>query len=297
MGNRITIGYALGGGGARGLAHIGVLKALEDSGVYPDYIAGTSVGALIGSLYASGLSARDIEQISFQYDWRSVARLADMVIPVSGLIQGKKVVNLLESYIGNISFSDLKIKYACVAADIMNGEQVVITQGKVIDAVRASFSIPGIFTPVKHQDRILVDGGIVTEVPVKVCREMGAEFVIGVNVIPNPAKAIHIYLLNRNNEDEKTAKSVRARRDQEAELPRLIDVLTQSLTISGYRVALEDLKSADVAISPPVEIIGFWQFFRASEAILQGELATREAIPAIQSAMENITGHGLTGEI
>lgn len=286
MSEKLSIGIALGGGGARGLAHIGVLKALEDNDIYPDFIAGTSIGSLVGALYASGLSARDIEQISFQYDWRKVAGLADMVIPVSGLIQGRKVVNLLESYIGNIDFSDLRIRYACVAADIMNGEQVVIDQGRVIDAVRASISIPGIFTPVKHMERVLVDGGIVSEVPVSVCRKMGAQFVVGVNVIPDPAKAIHISILNRKTEDDRKKKRPEKKEDPDADLPRLIDVMTQMLGISGYRVALEDLKGADIAISPPVEIIGFWQFFRAPEAILQGELATREAIPAIRAAME-----------
>jgi NTE family protein len=291
MSDKLRIGYALGGGGARGLAHIGVLKALEDNDIYPDFIAGTSIGALVGALYASGLSARDIEQISFSLDWRKVASLADMVIPVSGLIQGRKVVALLESYIGHIDFKDLRIPCSCVAADIMNGQKVVINTGKVIDAVRASISIPGIFTPYKHQQRVLVDGGIVSEVPVSVCRAMGAQLVIGVNVIPDPAKAIHISLLNRGSQDVQPGKQGKPGGDPESDLPRLIDVMTQMLLISGYRVAVEDLKAADVAITPPVEVIGFWQYFRSSEAILQGELATREAVPTILQAIKNAGQH------
>jgi NTE family protein len=286
MSENLRIGYALGGGGARGLAHIGVLKALEDNDIFPDLIAGTSIGAMVAALYASGLNAREIEQISLQLNWRKVASLADMVIPVSGLIQGQKLVRLLESYIGHVEFTDLRIRCACVAADIMNGSQVVIESGKVIDAVRASISIPGIFTPVKHQERVLVDGGLVSEVPVAVCRDMGAQRVIGVNVIPDPARAIHISLVSPGSEIENPRKHRKAQQMPGSELPRLIDVLTQTLTISGYRVALEDLKEADVAISPPVEEIGFWQFFRGPELILKGELAARAAMPAIKASLE-----------
>lgn len=169
----MKIGYALGGGSARGLSHIGVLKVLEEYDIFPDIIAGTSMGAVIGALYAGGFKASNIEQLVLQLDWKRLMLLADMTIPLSGLIQGKRVISLLKSILGDLTFSRLKYDFACVATDIITGEQVVLHDGSLIDAVRASVSIPGIFTPVLIDGRYLVDGGLVNEVPVSVCRVMG----------------------------------------------------------------------------------------------------------------------------
>lgn len=182
------IGYALGGGAARGLSHIGVLKILDEYGVSPDLIVGTSMGALIGALYASGLKARDIEEVVLELDWKRLVLLADVGLPTRGMIQGKRVISLLQSILGDMTFSQLKHDFACVATDIATGEQVILHDGSLIDAVRASISIPGIFTPVLVDDRYLVDGGLVNEVPVSVCRAMGADYVIGVNVLPEPMR-------------------------------------------------------------------------------------------------------------
>jgi NTE family protein len=182
------IGYALGGGAARGMFHIGVLGVLEEHGITPDIIAGTSIGSIIGALYASGLSTKELKQIACSISWRQVMHLTDIVaLPKSGLIQGRRIVALLKSILGEISFPQLKYRYAAVAADLYTGQQVVFTEGSLIEAIRASISIPGIFTPVHHKGRYLVDGGLVNVVPVSVCRDLGADFVIGVNVIPDPS--------------------------------------------------------------------------------------------------------------
>ena len=182
------IGYALGGGAARGLSHIGVLKVLEEHSIFPDVITGTSIGALIGALYAGGIKIGDIEQFALRLDFKRLVLLADMTLPLSGLIGGKRVISLLKSILGDLTFSQLKYDFACVATDIETGEQIVIHDGSLIEAIRASISLPGIFTPVCIKGRYLVDGGLVNEVPVSVCREMGAEYVIGVNVIPEPSR-------------------------------------------------------------------------------------------------------------
>jgi len=184
------IGLALGGGAARGLSHIGVLKVLEENKMFPDVITGTSIGALIGALYAGGVSINDIEQMAVGLNFKRLALLADITLPVSGLISGKRVISLIKSIMGDLTFAQLKCDFACIATDIITGEQVVLREGSLVEAVRASISLPGIFTPVRIAGRHLVDGGLVNEVPVSVCREMGAEFVIGVNVIPEPSKII-----------------------------------------------------------------------------------------------------------
>jgi NTE family protein len=185
------IGYALGGGAARGLFHIGVLSVLEEYGVAPDIIAGTSMGAIIGALYASGLKTGDLKKIANGINWREVIRLTDIVaLPKSGLVQGRRIVALLKSILGDIGFPQLVYKYAAVAADLYTGKQVVLTEGSLIEAIRASISIPGIFTPVHSNGRYLVDGGLVNVVPVSVCRDLGADFVIGVNVIPEPSVGV-----------------------------------------------------------------------------------------------------------
>ena len=178
--SRRKIGYALGGGAARGLSHIGVLKGLEEHGIFPDIITGTSMGALIGVLYAGGIKIGDIEQFALRLDFKRLVLLADMTLPLSGLIGGKRVISLLKSILGDLTFSQLKYGFACVATDIKTGEQVILREGSLIEAVRASISLPGIFTPVTIKGRYLVDGGLVNEVPVSVCREMGTEYVIGV---------------------------------------------------------------------------------------------------------------------
>src|SRR4030042_3925856 len=155
------IGYALGGGAARGMFHIGVLSVLEEYGITPDIIAGTSMGSIIGAMYASGLKTSDLKQIAHSINWKQVMRLTDVVaLPKSGLIQGKRIVALLKSVLGDIGFSQLKYKYAAVAADLYTGQQVVFTEGSLIEAIRASISIPTVFTPVYFEGRYLGDGGL-----------------------------------------------------------------------------------------------------------------------------------------
>jgi|WetSurMetagenome_2_1015567.scaffolds.fasta_scaffold119272_2 NTE family protein len=327
--NGTKIGYALGGGAARGLSHIGVLKVLEEYKISPDIIAGTSMGAVIGALYAGGLKASDIEHLVLQVSWKRLVLPTDIMLPLGGLTQGKRVISLLKSILGDLRFSQLKYDFACVTTDIINGEQVVLRDGSLIDAVRASISIPGIFAPVMIDEKYLVDGGLVNEVPVSVCRVIGAEYVIGVNVLPEPSKimcnpkkgrhypACELIRLGENRDKNKLTVvsnlhgySLRSRLDNiehnmeailldhqpkkqrktlksadslrmgkakrlQVKVPSLIDVLTQSLIIAEYRVAMDNLKDADIVISPQVEDIGFWQFTKAAQAIAAGEKAAR----------------------
>ena len=184
------IGLALGSGAARGLAHIGVLKALQEKSIHIDAIAGSSMGALVGACYARRGEIADLEEIVLKIDWKQLAQLADpnLALLFKGVIHGKKVKELLKAVIGDVEFKDLKIPFAVVATDVNTGEEVVIKEGSVIEAVRASISIPAIFTPVKFKNRFLIDGGIVNPVPVNIVKDMGATFVIACNVIHKPQK-------------------------------------------------------------------------------------------------------------
>jgi NTE family protein len=279
--DRAKIGYALGGGGARGLSHIGVMKVLEEHGIYPDVIAGTSIGALVGALYASGLRAGDIER-ALRLDLRRLAMLADVRLSLSGLVQGKRVASALESFLGDLHFEDLKIPFACLATDIVNGQEVVLRTGPVISAVRASISVPGLFTPVKVRGRYLVDGGLVNMVPVSTCRDLGAEYVVGVNVIPDPAGLIHESAdeADEDGQAEAGARQPRSKKPKRPNsgAPNVVKVLIQSLYIPGHRIAMENLEDADLAISPEVGDIGFFQFDKEVEAIEAGEKAARLAL-------------------
>jgi NTE family protein len=191
-------GLALGSGAARGLAHIGVLKALKEKNISIDMIAGSSIGALVGAYYARETEIAGLEEIVLKTDWRQLVRLVDpnLALLMKGIIHGNKVKELLRTLIGDIKFKDLKIPFAVVATDVDTGREIVIKQGSVIEAVRASISIPAIFMPVRfshpevsifgEKDRFLIDGGIVNPVPVSVVKGMGATFVIACNVIRVP---------------------------------------------------------------------------------------------------------------
>jgi NTE family protein len=319
MGTRNKIGCALGGGGARGLAHIGVLKVFEENGIRPDIITGTSIGAIIGALYASGLRAVEIERLVTQLDWKHSQIFADPALSLNGLIQGKRISALLESILGDLTFEDLVRDFTCVATDIQNGQPVLLRHGPLVPAIRASISIPGVFVPAKINGRYLVDGGLVLQVPANVCRDMGAEYVVGVNVVPDPARM----MLNSSEEPENQANKMMAgdqilsddtvltppetspesmvsqrlsfqkaiarflnrlspenralteNQKRASKVPTMLEVLVQCFTITGYRIAMEDLESADMILNPAVETVGFWQFDHAEEAIAAGERAAR----------------------
>ena len=256
------IGLALGGGAARGLAHIGVLEVLEKEGIPIDMIAGTSAGAAIGALYAQGKEASQIKDLAINMGWKQLVSLVDLALPRSGFIEGTKIKNLLKSIMGDIKFSDLRIPLACVATDIRSGEEVVINQGSVLEGVRASISIPVIFTAVKWQDRYLVDGGLVNPVPVNTVKEMGADFIIAVNVIPDMGD--------------------RTQQVKEFKKPNIFNVMLQSIYIATYSVVRASLEGADIVIEPQLTHIGYGDFHRIRDCISQGELAAQDSISKIK---------------
>jgi len=259
------IGLALGGGAARGLAHIGVLGVLEKEGIPVDMIAGTSVGAAVGALYAQGKSAARIKEVALNIGWRRLVSLIDLALPKSGFIEGAKIKNLLKSIMGDISFSELKIPLSCVATDIGSGEEVVISDGPVLEAVRASISIPVIFTAVRWRDRYLVDGGLVNPVPVSTVRKMGADLVIAVNVIP--------------------PMGVRLQPAEKAKEPGIFQSVLHSFYIATYSLVMSNLAGADIVIEPKLPHIGYGDFHRIGDSIAQGEIAAQELIEQIKQQL------------
>jgi len=269
---KTRVGLALGGGAAKGIAHIGVLKVLEKENIPIDMIAGTSAGALIGALSACGRSAREIENIVRGWDWKHRAQMIDLSLPKSGFIAGRKLTDFLRSIIGDASFSDLKVPFACIATDINSGEEIVIDKGSVLDAVRASISLPVIFTIVKRKGRYLVDGGLVDPVPVDIIKIMGADFVIAVNVLSYLDRTRErVYIENPAVEEAPAAKE-----------PNLFSILMKMTSIPTSQVIEDSLNGADVVIEPKVEHIGLGDFHRAEESILAGGLAAIDAVPQIK---------------
>jgi len=270
------IGLALSGGAARGLAHVGVLAVLQEEGIPIDMIAGTSAGAVMGAIYAGSGDTGWMKEQAVDPSWKGMSPMIDPSFPRTGLIKGKKIRTILSRFVGgNIKFTDLKIPFACVATDIDTGEEIIINSGSVPDALRATISVPGIFTVVKYEGRYLVDGGLTTPVPVSVVKNMGADFVIAVNVNPDVTGRM--------------GKTYRHRVEANKE-PNIFQVMMQSIYITTHSLALNNMAEADIVIEPDLAYIGATEFSRADELVELGEQATREAMPEIKRKLVELDG-------
>jgi NTE family protein len=259
------VGLALGGGGAKGFAHIGVLEVLQREGIPIDLIAGTSMGGLVGALCALGKDCDLMKQTALKINVVKMLSLADLALPKSGLFGGKAVISLLQKMIGrDVGFEELDVPLSLVATDINSGQEVVINQGSVLEGVRATISIPGIFTVVKREGRYLVDGGLVNPVPVSVAKDMGADFIIAVNVMND------------------VGSRRRAKQDKRPKEPNIFNVLLQTLYVSSSVISRTSAVGADIVISPDTSQTGPGDFHRARQCIEQGEIAAREALPEIK---------------
>ncbi|MBI4397425.1 MAG: patatin-like phospholipase family protein [Elusimicrobia bacterium] len=259
---RPRVGLVLGGGGARGLAHIGVLKVLEQEKVPIDLVVGTSVGALVGALYTAGLPTSDIERIGQEIGWDSLtdlstARLVKLLVTES-LLSTERMEEYVGRYIGDKQFADLKTSFACVAADLKTGEQIIIREGSVALAARASATMPGMFQPVHYRHRLLVDGGVVNNVPVDVAKVLGVDIILCVNLPANFSK------YNVSN---------------------VFMTLTQALYIQGQMISQERLSQADVVITPKVGDVTALELWKSQECIEAGIVAARESIPQIRKTL------------
>jgi len=264
--SKTVVGLALGGGAALGWAHIGVLQVLEEAGLRPAVVAGTSIGSIVGAAYALGEMER-VEEVALGVNWFEMARHADFDLFGAGLLGGDRITETLRRYFGDVAIEDLDTPYAAVAADLANNEKVVFRSGPVVEAVRASISIPGIFRPVRQGGRLLVDGGLCDPVPVSVCRAMGATRVIAVDVA---------------GDYEGLSKNLRAGGVFDA---GTMEILTASFFMMSQALTRANLSShpADLVITPKVGHLGAQAFNRAPEFVAFGRETALRALPQIEA--------------
>lgn len=251
------IGLALGGGAAKGFAHVGVIKVLEAAGLTPVVVAGTSAGSVVGALYASGLNGFALQETSFALD---EGRVRDVTLfGAGGLVKGDKLQDYVNELVQNRPLDKLGKPFAAVATDLDTGNRVIFNRGNTGQAVRASCSVPGVFQPAVIGGRRYVDGGLVSPVPVDATRQLGADIVIAVDI---SSKA----------------------HDGKAE--GILSNLNQTITIMGQKLGEAEMQRADVVIRPRVGKIGPADFDSKNVAVLEGEKAATDALPAIRAAIE-----------
>ncbi|MBS4172405.1 patatin-like phospholipase family protein [Bacillus sp. FJAT-49736] len=250
------IGLALGSGGARGFAHLGVLKVLEENNISIDYIAGSSMGALVASFYGMGHSIEQLIKLSLAFKRKFYL---DFTVPKLGFINGNRIKEFIKLFTHGKNIEDLKIPIAIIATDLVKGEEVVFTKGSISDAVRASISIPGIFVPVHMNGKILVDGGVIDRIPSAIVRKMGADIVIGVDVTFSK---------------------------KETEINNIYDVIMKSIDILHMEAISSRQLGADILIQPDVSQYSSTAFTNTEEIIKIGEEETWRNLQGIVDLLD-----------
>jgi NTE family protein len=255
----VRVGLALGGGAARGFAHIGVIKALEAQGIVPDIVVGTSAGSVVGALYAAGNNGFKLNRMALEMD---EAAISDWAVPLfaksSGVLKGEAIQRYINRAVRNAPIEKFPISFGAVATDLQNGKPILFQRGNAGMAVRASSSVPGVFQPVKIGDKSYVDGGLVAPVPVRYAREMGADFVIAVNISADP--------------DAQPSTSS-------------LDVVLQTFAIMGQTINRLEMKDADIVITPSLGAMKGSDFSGRNLAILAGEQAAAAMMPELRTKL------------
>ena len=254
----LRIALALGGGAARGFAHVGVIRALEARGIEPDIVVGTSVGSFVAALYAAGFDAAGLQRVAMQFDESAIT---DWALPSRGVFKGQALQDFVNRKVGERPMEKLPRKLAVVATDLGSGEKMVFERGNVGMAVRASSSVPGIFQPVAIGGHEYVDGGLVSPVPVRAARALGADVVIAVDISKRPA-------------DQSTTGA--------------FDILLQTFAIMGRSISREELLSADIVLRPALGNLGSTDFAAREAAIRDGEQEVAGQFTAISEVLDRM---------
>ncbi len=252
----LRIALALGGGAARGFAHVGVIKGLEARGIHPDIIVGTSAGAIVGALYAGGYNGIELNRLALNMD---EAVLSDWALPSRGLFKGESLQNYVNHALKDRPIEKLEHKFAATATDLQTGELVVFERGNTGQAVRASASVPGVFEPVRIGRAEYVDGGLVSPVPVRVARRLGADVVIAVDISARPGSA---------------------------DTTGVVSILLQTFAIMGQTIAGYEEKEADLVIRPMLPSMAGSDFAARNAAVLAGEEAVSRQADQIRNLIE-----------
>ncbi|HKU46655.1 MAG TPA: patatin-like phospholipase RssA [Burkholderiales bacterium] len=293
MRRKLRLGLALGSGSSRGWAHIGVIRALEERGIKPDIVCGSSIGALVGAAYASGELER-LEQWVTGLAWTTVVRLMDLTWR-GGLIRGTRLFTLFRTIFQDREIEELPMPYGAIATELHSGRELWLRHGKVLDAVRASCAMPGLFTPVIRDGAMLVDGGLVNPVPVSMCRALGADLVVAVDLSWGK---LGPYRQSRSSEVALPAedsgwlerwfrRKERHREQEELKIPSIFNVFMTSLDIVEMRVARSRLagEPADVLVTPLLPDFATMDFHRAEEAIHEGRAAVERMGPLLKQVL------------
>lgn len=288
---------------ARGFAHIGVLNVLNRHGIKPSIVAGTSIGALVGGCYVAG-KLKDFEHWAFSLNRMKILSYLDFRVRSGGLIGGKKLFGLLEQNFGNVNIQDLPLPFVTIASDLVTGHEVWIRDGNLIEAMKASFALPGVFAPVTHNGRLLVDGALLNPVPVSVCQALGARMTIAVDLqgdmIGKAAKPGKAYPTIAGfdmfsdedvppEEQEKISSGLTRRLfRRDSDTPSLFGNMMSAIAIMQDRLTRTRLAGdpPDVHIKPMIGHIGLMEFEKASELIAEGEAAAVKALPQIKEAIK-----------
>jgi len=289
---RPKLGFALGAGSARGWAHIGVLRALAEAGFKPDLIAGCSVGAFVGAAFAAG-RLDQVEAWALGLDRRGMFRLADFGLR-GGLIKGERINEVFREQFVESEFSDLPIPLAAVATDLHTGQEVWLREGKVSDAIAASIAVPGLFRPVRQDGRYLVDGSVVNPIPVSLCRAMGADIVLAVDLgsdlvgryvrdsdrLTRTGSFMSRVLPRYNPTSDRQA-------EPEVAPPSLVETLVGAINIMQLRIARSRLagEPPDVLLAPRLGQLGLLDYHRAEHAIAEGRDEVTRMLPVIRNAL------------
>ena len=305
------LGLALGSGSARGWAHIGVIRALQNAGFAPDVVAGTSIGALVGSIYAANdpETFDSFENWVSQLTWRDVLSFFDVGF-AGGLIKGEKLMSFLAEHFVDVRIDDLPRPFGCIATELTTGREIWLREGQVIDAVRASIALPGLFAPAVSDGRLLADGALVNPVPVSLCRALGADVVIAVDL---GSDVIGNRLAGKNGRGARNGQNGhngetnggesppaewvgRIRRwlgrneggaKADFNMPSMLDVMATSINIMQVRIARSRLagEPADILIAPRLAELGMMDYDKAEYAIEEGREATRMMLPMIERVL------------
>jgi len=261
----VPIGLALSGGATHGAAHIGVLQVFEREGIYPSYVAGTSAGALVGAAYCAGVPVSKIEELFLKLEWPDLLRLT--IRPKLSFFDAQPLESFLKEEIGDLTFADLKIPFAAIACDIITGERIVLDKGQLGPAIRASSAFPALFPPVELNNRMLIDGGIVDNLPVEQLRIMGAKFTIGSDV------------------------SKRERITRAPENP--IEVLWSAIYIMQDRSAYYNLDTCNCLISPDMSSFSSWGFKDSVKMLESGRIATEKILPELRRKLDQLNSFSI----